>query len=69
MLKQFVLHFLSSFFIFIFIYLFIYFWMNEEILLTEKLLHVVQKTERLKSTLLQKKQPAPAAKRQATKLS
>ena len=59
MLKQFVLHFLSSFF----------FGMNEEILLTEKLLHVVQKTERLKSTLLQKKQPTPAAKRQATKLS
>ena len=46
-----------------------FFGMNEEILLTEKLLHVVQKTERLKSTLLQKKQPAPVAKRQATKLS
>ena len=43
--------------------------MNEEILLTEKLLHEVQKKERLKSTLLQKKQPTPAAKRQATKLS
>ena len=43
-LRQFVFHFLSFFF----------FGLNAEILLTEKLLHEVQKTERLKSTLLQK---------------
>lgn len=40
--------------------------MNEEILLTQKLLHEVQKTEHYISA---EKQPAPAAKGQATKLS
>ena len=44
--------------------------MNEEILLTRKLLHEVQKTEHyISAKKKEQTEPAPATKRQATKLS